>query len=642
MEQEEKKKKLRFNIIAIMCIIIFCFAMSPITLQNDTFYTIKVGETISQNGVDMKDHFSWHEDLPYTYPHWAYDLGMYYIYQTGNNVGNFLRSLDFVKQEKEIQDKYDNLSEDANVNEILETATETAENNENLSFVDSIAHAINNADFGMIFIYLSTIILASILGILIYIIGIKLTKNNLISFILTLAEIYLLKDFIAARAQLLSYILFVLVILFIESFLQTKKKRYLIGLIIISIILANTHVATWPFFFVLFLPYVAEYLLVTIIDIHIFAQLSLLFHRTKLYILKKKYPNEELEENLTESKKKTIKKAKENIEKQESIVNSKISRLEKIDSKTKKLRENPYKIKVTKNKAVIWLVAIMVVCVFTGLLSPAGDTPYTYLAKTMEGNTTQSISEHLPLTLFDDKQTMFVLTLFLLILIFTDTKIKLSDVFMLAGLVFLTFMSRRQVALLVIIGGFIFQKLIVSLINKYDADMFKKLEEYFCGKLLGNICIIAVVCTISLLIFYPKRNQKFINTTSYPKDAATFIIENLDMENMRLYNEYNYGSYLLFRGIPVFIDSRADLYAPEYNGTKNEDGEYEGRDIFSDYINISTIGTYYENKFRDYNITHVLCVNNAKLNLFLSRSSDYKQLYKDDNFVIYERLIADN
>lgn len=37
---------------------------------------------------------------------------------------------------------------------------------------------------------------------------------------------------------------------------------------------------------------------------------------------------------------------------------------------------------------------------------------------------------------------------------------------------------------------------------------------------------------------------------------------------MKIYNEYNYGSYLLFRGIPVFVDSRADLYTPQFNGEK--------------------------------------------------------------------------
>ena len=72
------KHGIRFNVMAILLIAIFCFAISPITLQNDTFYTIKIGEHILENGIDMKDPFSFH-DLNYTYPHWLYDVGIYLI-----------------------------------------------------------------------------------------------------------------------------------------------------------------------------------------------------------------------------------------------------------------------------------------------------------------------------------------------------------------------------------------------------------------------------------------------------------------------------------------------------------------------------------------------------------------------------------
>ena len=135
-----------------------------------------------------------------------------------------------------------------------------------------------------------------------------------------------------------------------------------------------------------------------------------------------------------------------------------------------------------------------------------------------------------------------------------------------------------------------------------------------------------------------KIDDKFVSTSTYPVEASNYILENLDIKNIKLFNEYNYGSYLLYRGIPVFIDSRADLYAPEFNGTIGEDGKYEGRDIFSDYINISSIGTYYEDKFEQYGITHVIIGKNTKLNMFLSRNNRYKELYSDDNFEIYERL----
>ena len=45
---------------------------------------------------------------------------------------------------------------------------------------------------------------------------------------------------------------------------------------------------------------------------------------------------------------------------------------------------------------------------------------------------------------------VFALALVLAILIFTKIKIKLSDFFMVAGLIFLSFMSRRQISLLIL------------------------------------------------------------------------------------------------------------------------------------------------------------------------------------------------
>ena len=82
------KTKIKFHVIAIFCILIFCFSLTPVTFQNDTYYSIAIGKHIVETGyVDMQDPFSWHEDLPYTYPHWAYDVGTYLVYQAGESIG---------------------------------------------------------------------------------------------------------------------------------------------------------------------------------------------------------------------------------------------------------------------------------------------------------------------------------------------------------------------------------------------------------------------------------------------------------------------------------------------------------------------------------------------------------------------------
>ena len=197
-KEVSKTKKInsiiKFNIMAIILIAIFCIALTPVTLQNDTFYTIKIGEHIVKDGIDMQDPFSWHENLAYTYPHWAYDVITYFIYNS----------------------------------------------------------------FGMTGIYVTTCILSAILGISIYLVNTKLAKNQILSFLITIGVMYLIRGYIAARAQLVTFILFILTIFFIEKFLESKKKRYAIGLIIIPILIANLHLAVFPFYFVLYLPYIAQ------------------------------------------------------------------------------------------------------------------------------------------------------------------------------------------------------------------------------------------------------------------------------------------------------------------------------------------------------------------------------------------------
>ena len=155
------KVKMKFNVLAVFAIIIFCVAISPVTLQNDTFYTVKIGEHILEKGIDMQDSFSWHEDLPYTYPHWLYDVGMYLIYNT----------------------------------------------------------------FGWTGIYVSTIILAAILGISIYFTNTKITKNNIVSFILTLRSIIFSKRLYSSTCTTCNIYIICTYYIFYRTVFTNKEEK---------------------------------------------------------------------------------------------------------------------------------------------------------------------------------------------------------------------------------------------------------------------------------------------------------------------------------------------------------------------------------------------------------------------------------
>ena len=62
MEEKKKQNKtnIKFHVLAIFCILIFSFALTPITFQNDTYYTISIGEHIIQNGYEkVRQNLTW-------------------------------------------------------------------------------------------------------------------------------------------------------------------------------------------------------------------------------------------------------------------------------------------------------------------------------------------------------------------------------------------------------------------------------------------------------------------------------------------------------------------------------------------------------------------------------------------------------
>lgn len=564
-KDKEGQKKIIWEIIAIILIVFFAVSLSPKRLQNDTFYTVSIGKLILENGIDMQDHFSWH-NLPYTYPHWLYDVMIYSIYNIGGWTG----------------------------------------------------------------VYVSTCVFASILGVCIYFVNSRLSKNKITSFLVTIAVLYLIKSYIAARAQLVTFILFILLVYNIEKFLENKKIKYALALFAIQTLIANLHVAVWPFSFVLYLPYIAEYLLCELADFIFYNKAGIFINKLKIKIYKNKCKNKNNSTEKLEKLKNRINKVEEELEKIQA-------RNIKIEAKRKENAENTYKIEIHKNKNTRWLMLVMAITAITGLLTPLGKVPYTYTYLTMIGNTMKNINEHLPLTLADNIPIMCTLIVILAVLTFTKAKIKLSDLFMLGGLTYLMFATRRQQSMFVLIGSVAFTRIVTDFLKLSLYASVDQIDEKLINRFTVFV-IIAIIIIWGIHYFKERKNEDFIDKKAYPVEASEWILNNLDVKNIKLFNEYNYGSYLLYKGIPVFIDSRCDLYAPEYNTpTGNSD---DGEDIFSDFINSSGIGTYYGDIFKKYEITHVIVYKNSKINMLIEKadSEKYKELYSDDNFVIYKVL----
>ena len=531
-------------IVFSIAITIFSIGIVYKTLQNDTFFNIAIGKHILENGIDMKEHFCWvDDDLYYTHSHWIFDIIIYLLYNS----------------------------------------------------------------FGFTGIYVTTILFTVFTSMALFLFLCKRNHSPVISFFITLMSIYLVRSSFTARSQIISFVCFIIEIFCIEQFIETNKKRYALTLIIISIIVANFHAATWPLILVLFMPYVVSGLSNTLSSKNIY--------RMCIKRLQRK-----------------INKLPKNSDKI-AIYEKDIADYERIIA-DRKSEYADYKIVRQKNYNTRNLIILMIIIAFTGLLTPTHGTPYTYIIKSMfgESNFENNLSidyilEMQPTVPISNIAFIVFTVILISFLIFLPTKLKTEHGFLLAGLYIMALSSNRYIYLLVFLGSFVLNDLITQATNLLIKDDIEALEKFFSNTICGIITI-AFISIFSVSTFLDTIQCSYVDQKEYPVAAVKYIKENLDYKNIKIFNSYNNGSYLMLYDIPVVIDSRLDVYCSEFNDT----------DIFYDFIKVTTGEKNYKEVFNKYNFTHILLKPSEKIQQYICEDSNYNIIFEDKNYILYEKV----
>lgn len=187
-----KSTNIILKTLTIIIAILFILAISPVEMQNDTFWSIKVGEKLVNEGIFGIDNFSIHEDLYYVAHHFLTDILIYVIHSFSGFLG----------------------------------------------------------------LYILEVSLALILALVLYMLNKEICGSKFKSLMLLVLQMLIMSMYISVRAQMISFILFALELLLLEKFMKESKKRYIVYLSIIPILLANFHMGAVPFFFVILGVYI--------------------------------------------------------------------------------------------------------------------------------------------------------------------------------------------------------------------------------------------------------------------------------------------------------------------------------------------------------------------------------------------------
>ena len=483
-------KKIK-KIIYILIIVFFMISIVPKRMQNDTFFTIAGGREILKNGIEAEEKLVWHEGLKFTNSRWLFDILITIIYNYYNFEG----------------------------------------------------------------IYLFVIIISVIQGLLYYYVMQKITGKNKFSFFITIISMYELKLAFTARAQIISNLLLLIEFFCLEKLSKEDiKRKYVIILCCIPILFANIHSSTFPIYLIVFLPYIAEYIL------------------GKISILK--------------------------------INQSKF---------------------ICEVKNIKILIVLFLIGILSGFFTPVFTSAYTDMFKVTSGMSFDFILELNKMTIFDNMYLSGIIIMTISILSFSNQKIRISDGLFILGFCLLAMDGIRNLYYVILISSICIARIYIEFLDSFNFNINFS-NKYI--KILESIALL-IIFLFASNIFIKNQTQEYIEYSDYPVKAVKFIKNNLNMNDNRIFNHFNFGSYLEFEGIKAFIDSRSGIYTEEFN---------PGCTILKDWRAVASLNDDYNSVFDKYEIDYLLLYVNEPVAKCIKFDSKWRYIYQDNSFILYERV----
>ena len=276
---------------------------------------------------------------------------------------------------------------------------------------------------------------------------------------------------------------------------------------------------------------------------------------------------------------------------------------------------------VIENKNIKKLViAVIIIIIICGLLLINSNNRSNTI-KTIKDSFTLEVKDiTFAVGVYLCSSIIFIIALLML----TKTKIRLTDAIFIFGFVFM-FFSLKTTYFYYLISTICICRTINILLDTYNINIQIKKD---------NINIIIFVLMYLIFIIYCITNifveisSLYIDERYYPNNAINYMLKHLDVNNINLYNEYNYGSYIELKGIKPFLSSQNERNILEHSKEDTKLSDY--------YLYITDEEFNYNTILDKYNINYLLL---SKKNYIkhMEENDDWNLKYEDKYFVLYEK-----
>ena len=477
-------------------------------LDNDTYWIIKTGEYICNNGIPTKDFLTMHTNMDLVVQQWLSDVIYYKAYELLGVMGPVL------------------------------------------------------------------IVMAAILVFsgLMYKLCMIMTNNSVRSALASVLVSASMSSFFVTRPQVFTYCIILIELICLEKYVKDGKIKHLIALPILSVAVVNLHASMWTMLFIFLLPYLANAL---------------------------------------------------------------------------PMKINGKSISCCKILPLIITALIMIPC---GMITPYGIKGLSFIFTTSIGDkVNSSINELKPVVLSSSPGDIVMFIIPVLIaacyIIHKSGKSTVRYVLLTVGTGAMMMMYRKLGAYFMIaavpavmyyLNDIDIIGYIVKMNEKAKAKP-KKNEKNNTPLLVTLICILVSGILIYTFVGFGIDASEFIKSGGANEEMDKVInameadIKENPVDELIMFNGFNTGGYLEFKGYKTYIDPRADSFVKE----ANNDFDY-----LTEYFDVKTGNVYFKDVFDKYGFNYAIVDLNSELPIYsqISNNDGYKLVFESEDYALFRAI----
>lgn len=133
-----------------------------------------------------------------------------------------------------------------------------------------------------------------------------------------------------------------------------------------------------------------------------------------------------------------------------------------------------------------------------------------------------------------------------------------------------------------------------------------------------------VVVLVGSIIFANEQlsDTEEVITAEFPVEAIDWL-ESEGLSQARIFNDYEWGGYMIWREVPTFIDGRADVFGDEF--------------IYF-YMQTYTRQPDWREPLEKHDVEYILTKTKGGLRVLIEEAPEWETVYEDDVSIIYGRV----